>query len=149
MIHIEIDSSPIGLALQQLREAAADLAPAMTDIAATLWERVGERFETQRDPVGAGWKPHAPATLKSYPKDGNRRILDRHSDMLQSLNWRADATSAMVGFGQPYAAYHEYGTNKMPRRGLLFADPEARQLSHEDEQLVIERITKHLQEAIS
>ncbi|MCL1861795.1 MAG: phage virion morphogenesis protein [Proteobacteria bacterium] len=148
MIHIEADSSHIALALKQLQAAAADLAPAMADIAATLWERVGERFEAQSDPLGKAWEPHAPATLKSYPKDGNRRILDRHGTMLDSLDRRADATSAMVGFGQPYAAYHEYGTNKMPRRGLLFADPEARQLAPEDEQLVIEKISKHLQGAI-
>jgi hypothetical protein len=30
-----------------------------------------------------------------------------------------------IGFGQPYAAYHEWGTWKMPRRGLLTADPDA------------------------
>ena len=145
MIQIEIDSTRIGQALSQLQVAGVNLAPVMADIAATLWERVGERFETDRDPLGSAWRAHAPATLKNYPPDGNRRLLDRHGQMLDSLTRQSDAAHAMVGFGQPYAAYHEFGTARMPRRGLLFDDPEAGRLAPEDERLVIERITAHLQ----
>lgn len=36
-----------------------------------------------------------------------------------------------------YAVYHEYGTKKMPRRGLLMEDPGARRLSGEDEQAIL------------
>ena len=148
MIRIEVDSSPIGLALRRLQSTAANLSPAMADIAATLLEQVGERFETQRDPLGLRWEGHAPATLKTYPKDGNRRLLDRSGHMLDSLGRSSDATSARVGFGQPYAAYHEFGTRKMPRRGLLFADPDSGRLSREDEQLVLDSIERHLRDAI-
>ena len=59
--------------------------------------------ETETDPLGHPWAPWADSTRASYPKGGNRRILDRHGDMLSSLNHRADATSVRIGFGTPYA----------------------------------------------
>ncbi|WP_303837479.1 hypothetical protein [Acidovorax soli] len=61
--------------------------------------------------------------MDRYSEDGNRRLLNRYGDILTSLNHQADTTSARVGFGQPYAAFHEWGTKHMPRRRLLFADP--------------------------
>ena len=65
--------------------------------------------------------PWAQSTVDRYSEDGNRRLLNRYGDILTSLNHQADTTSARVGFGQPYAAFHEWGTKHMPRRRLLFA----------------------------
>ena len=64
--------------------------------------------------------------------------------MLGSLNWDADATSVRVGFGQPYATFHEFGTKHMPRRGLLFADPDAGTIAPGDELMVIELLEEWL-----
>ncbi|MDR2925953.1 MAG: phage virion morphogenesis protein [Azoarcus sp.] len=138
-LKITVDDRAFRAALDHLQRAARDMEPAMRDIAATLWERAGERFETQRDPVGRGWEPKkgesAPATL----------VVSQH--MLNSLKPHADATRAEVGFGQPYAIYHEFGTAKMPRRGIFYLDPEAGQLSAEDEALILGRIAEHLRRA--
>ena len=82
--------------------------------------------------------------MESYPDDGNGRILDRYSDLMGSLSWDADASSVRVGFGQPYATYHEWGTRHMPRRGLLFDDPDAGSLTPEDDQLVVDMLLSWL-----
>jgi phage virion morphogenesis protein len=139
LMHIEVDSRAIKQALQRLQAAVVDLTPAMTNIAATMWERAGERFETRKDPVGERWKKKAngaPATL----------IDSGH--MLESLTRHADSRHAMVGFGQPYAVYHEFGTKKMPRRGLLFADPEKGQLAPDDEKAILDAVMEHLKKAL-
>ncbi|MDR2092330.1 MAG: phage virion morphogenesis protein [Azoarcus sp.] len=124
--------------LAWLEARLGDMRPLYVAIGGEMESRIGERFEQQRDPFGALWKEWAPATVASYPSDGNGRILDRYSDMLNSLNWRATGKDVLVGFGVPYATYHEHGTNKMPRRGLLFADPDARTLAPADNDAVID-----------
>lgn len=58
--------------------------------------------------------------------------------MLRSLSYQVTATSVTVGFGQPVATYHEWGTKHMPRRGLLWADPDLEVLSEADTEVVLE-----------
>ncbi|MDR2166019.1 MAG: phage virion morphogenesis protein [Zoogloeaceae bacterium] len=79
--------------LERLAQIAArtdDLTPAMTEIGAELKSRISNRFETETDPSGNAWKDWAPATIRTYPEDGNHTILDRSGDMLDSLNYYAD-----------------------------------------------------------
>jgi phage gpG-like protein len=96
VIRIDANTVLVAQALDRLRSAMADLAPVMRDIAATLQERISERFETQTDPAGAAWRP-VDFTLASYPNDGNRRILDRSGHMLDSLNWQARRADSATG----------------------------------------------------
>ena len=101
--------------------------------------RISGRFESRTDPSGNAWAPWAQSTVDSYPEDGNRRLLDRYtSGMLDGLSHQADATSVRVGFDKAYAAYHEWGTQHMPRRGLLFADPDAGTLGEGDQDAVMD-----------
>lgn len=144
MISIEVSNRPVLDYLAQLQARLADLSPVMASIGMELEGRISERFETRRDPLGAPWAAWAPATVAGYPENGNRQLLDRYGDMLGSLNHQAAANSVRVGFGQPYAAYHEFGTRRMPRRGLLFADPAAGTLAPEDEQAVIDIVELYL-----
>jgi phage virion morphogenesis protein len=146
-MQIEVKSDPVRLWLNRLSRRMSDMSPAMEEIRASLVGRVSERFEFERDPLGKPWTGWSEATKKSYPKDGNMRLLDRYSDMLGSLYSKADAHSTEVGFGQPYSTYHEFGTKKMPRRGLLFADPETGTLAPSDEEMVVDIIKKHLHAA--
>jgi phage virion morphogenesis protein len=139
LMHIEVNSSAVQQALRRLQAAVGDLKPAMTDIAATLWERVGERFETHKDPAGVAWKDK---------KNGAPATLIDSGHMLDSLTRRADSRHAMVGFGQPYAAYHEFGTKKMPRRGLLLADPERGELAPTDGKAILDAVLEHLKKAV-
>ena len=127
----------------------------MQSIGQELEGRISARFETESDPVGKPWEEWAESTRAAYPYSGTDaaksmggpgagRILDRYSDMLGSLNWDADASSVRIGFGQFYATFHEFGTKNMPRRGLLFDDPEAGTIAPGDERMVIELLEEWL-----
>jgi phage virion morphogenesis protein len=144
MITINIDDRSVLDALQALRGRVEDMRPTFDEIGMEIETRVSARFETQRDPAGRPWAAWAPSTRKSYPKAGNGRILDRMGDMMGSLLHQADKDGVTIGFGKDYAIYHEFGTKKMPRRGLMMEDPNARRLSGEDEQSILSILQRHL-----
>ena len=144
MIDITVNSDTIAAALRQLAARVDNLEPVLAGIGMELESRISDRFERQVDPLGGAWTTWAPATLASYPNYGNRRLLDRSGDMLNSLTHQASADQVRIGFGMAYATYHEFGTARMPRRGLLFADPEAGQLAPEDEAAVINLLLGYL-----
>ena len=144
MLTITVEDRAFRSYLAELQGRLADLTPVMQSIGQELEGRISARFETETDPAGAPWAQWAPSTQKGYPDDGNHRILDRYGDMLGSLNWDADASSVRVGFGQPYATFHEFGTKHMPRRGLLFDDPDAGTIVPGDERMVIELLEEWL-----
>lgn len=147
MLEIKLDDSAFRADLAALYRRLGDLTPVMQSIGMEMESRISGRFETRTDPNGKSWAPWAESTLESYPEDGNRQLLDRYGDMLLSLNHKADATSVRIGFGKPYAAFHEWGTKHMPRRGLVFADPDAGTLAKGDEDAVLDIIGIWLQES--
>lgn len=141
MITITVQDQAVQAYLSQLMQRMGNLKPVMQSIATELETRVSARFETQTDPNGQPWKAWKPATLAAYPKNGNKRLLDRYGDMLNSLSSIATADTARIGFsavggvaGDVYAVYHEFGTQTMERRGLLFGNPEAGTLGAGDSQ---------------
>ncbi len=144
MLTITVHNATVLGLLDQLSARLGNLGPTMEDIGQAMQSRVSARFETETDPLGRPWSPWAASTRANYPKSGNRRILDRHGDMLSSLTHQADAASVRIGFGTPYAAYHEWGTKKMPRRGLLMADPDSGTLAPGDEAAVLDILSTFL-----
>lgn len=169
MIDIELDDRAVREALERLQRRLSDLTPVMRAIATELEARVEARFETETDPAGRKWAPLADSTLmqvmrraaggdprrkrgggtkaKAIGALARKRILYDSGDLLGSLTSAAGRHEARVGFGQPYAAYHEYRTKKMPRRGLLLADPEARTLGEADREAVLDLLRDYLDEA--
>ncbi len=143
---VTVDSRPLNIVLDRLYAVTNDMSPIMSAFGMEMESRISGRFETETDPLGVKWLPWKPATEKRYPKGGNRRLLDCFGDMLGSLNHSFDDHSATIGFGDPKAAYHEWGTKKMERRGLLFADPDASTLAPDDELALID-IVMHALEA--
>ncbi|QEA11816.1 phage virion morphogenesis protein [Comamonas flocculans] len=149
MLTIDVEDSGFRQYLADLQARLGDLTEAMQAIGQEMENRIRARFKTETDPDGRKWAQWAESTRESYPypgtpaaeamgKPGTGRILDRYGDMLGHLNWDADATSVRVGFAQHYATFHEFGTWKMPRRGLIFQDPESGHLAPADEQAVID-----------
>lgn len=145
MLTINVNSKPVIDLLQSIMLGVADSKQVMESIGQEMESRVSARFETTSDPTGHPWAPWAQSTKDTYPKDGNHRLLDRYGDMLRSLNWQATNDSVRIGFGavagragDVYAVYHEFGTDRMPRRGLLFDDPEAGTLAPDDEAAVLD-----------
>ena len=138
MIDIQTDDSAFRASLARLQSRLGNLTPVMQSIGMELESRISGRFESRTDPAGRAWAPWAQSTLETYPDGGNRRLLDRYGDMLASLSHQATGNSVRIGFGQPYATFHEFGTTDMPRRGLLFADPDAGTLGDGDQDAVMD-----------
>lgn len=145
---VTVDSRALKAVLDRLYAITDDLSPVMSALGMEMESRVSGRFETETDPLGVKWLPWKPATEKRYPKGGNRKLLDCFGDMLGSLNHTVDDHSATVGFGDPKAAYHEWGTKHMDRRGLLFADPDAGTLAPDDEAALLDIVTRLFDQAI-
>jgi phage virion morphogenesis protein len=155
MLTVTVNSQPVIDVLTKLQQRTGDLTPAMDGIGQELNSRISARFETRSDPQGHPWAPWAKSTQDTYPKNGRGHLLERHGHMLQSLSFSADKTSVRVGFsavagksGDVYAAYHEWGTKKMPRRGLLCADPNAGTLAPADEAAVLDIIDIFLMDGL-
>ncbi|MDE2414856.1 MAG: phage virion morphogenesis protein [Comamonadaceae bacterium] len=154
MLTITVDDSAFRSHMQELQKRLDNLTPVMEDIGNRMENAVRQRFATRTDPSGAPWAPWMQSTRESYPVAGtpaakkygagNALLLDRYGDMLGSLNFQADPASVRVGFAQPYATYHEYGTKRMARRGMLTADPAQGRLGVADEAMVLDVITQWL-----
>lgn len=147
MLTITVDDSAFRATMSRLQDGLSDMTPVMDSIGYTLETNTRNRFETRTDPNGRPWKPWADQTLATYPfagtvyakgdeGPGNGKLLDRYGTMLAGLNYQADSNSVRVGFAMPYAAYHEFGTKKMPRRGMLMGNPDAGTLGRDDERAV-------------
>lgn len=129
---------------KRLDDRMADLTPVMNSIGVDLETRISNRFETRKAPGGSAWAPWAESTKASYPANAHNRLLDRYGAMLRSLSSRATKTSITVGFGQHYLAYHEHGTKHMPRRGVLFDNPEAGTLGRDDQESILHIVSLYL-----
>lgn len=135
-------------------ELRADLARAiaqlqrprelMQALGARLVANIERRFDTKRDPSGLPWQQHAPATTARYAKEdgGARRgtVLERTGRMRDSLSANAGDDFVEVGMNRlsdggrwQIPLLHEFGTRRMPRRGIFLADPNAGTLGAEDE----------------
>ena len=147
MLTAHVDDASFQAYFQQLRKRLGNLEPVMEAIGHTLETRVRERFETRTDPDGKAWAPWAESTLASYPfpgtpaaaieGPGNGHLLDRYGTMLDLLSHDATSNSVRIGFAHEYATYHEFGTERMPRRGLMYSDPETGELGNDDEEAVL------------
>lgn len=141
---IRIDNAFVLEFLHSLRGKIDDMTPVMDSIGQRMETLVSNRFETRTDPMGVPWSPWAESTKASYPEQGHGFLLDRLGDLLGGISHQADQSSVTYGFDVPYATYHEFGTDRMPRRGLLTADPEAGTLSDSDEAEVLALLWDYL-----
>ena len=146
--------------IEQLRARASDLRPVMEDIGAVMERNVQARFDLKEDPGGRRWAPLAAATRASYdradrstgrggkPEVRHRgTLLERTGLMRQSLSTRASSDEVEIGFGREPAVYHEFGTKRMPRRGLLTADPNAGTLGDDDRSDVLSVVESYFRTA--
>ncbi len=145
MIKIDVQNADLLRALKALEAQALDLSQPLAEIGQALETAVSDRFDTDSDPNGIAWERLSDKTLAMRAKIGKTgKKLFEHGTMLDSWSRQSDAKTVQVGFGQPYAAYHEWGTKRMPRRGLLMADPDAGTLGADDLELVLDILSDHL-----
>lgn len=123
-----------------------DLTPAMEDIAGVLERNVHLRFDLKRDPSGRPWAALRPSTLAQLARgEVGGSLLERTRLMRGSLSAQAGPDYVVIGFGRAYAAYHEFGTRRMARRGLLTADPQAGELGAEDREDILAVLAGYLE----
>ena len=145
VITYDIQNADLLRALKALEAQALDLSQPLAEIGQALETAVSERFDTESDPNGIAWERLSDKTLAMRAKIGKTgKKLFEHGTMLGSWSRQSDAKTVQVGFGQPYAAYHEWGTKHMPRRGLLMGNPDAGTLGADDLELVLDILSDHL-----
>ena len=142
MIEVTTDTSGFDSSLRQLQKRMGNLRPVFKDLGAVLENQVRDRRETLTDPNGRRWAEWSDYTRETYPASGRGKLLDRSGDMWDRTGpeWTVQGLASdlvlRVGFDKSYATFHEFGTDKMPRRGLLYADPEKGTLGANDEQAI-------------
>ena len=114
-----VDHGVLG-ALAAMTDQLRDMSPVMKAIGRKLESNVNVRFDTKTAPDGSAWAPWAESTAAARAEEGRGTLLEYTGRMRDSLTSNADAKSLEVGFGVPYAVYHEVGTSRMPARPVLF-----------------------------
>lgn len=116
-VHIQLDSATALLAALGLRLDSSDelLAPALPVVAAAI-ER---NFDEEGRPVR--WAPLSAryAAWKARRFGAGLRILERSGALRRSISTRLEGGALVASTAVPYAAFHQYGTRRLPARPFL------------------------------
>lgn len=125
MLKIEVIDREVLAVLAQLQRRAADLSPAMRNIAQVLESEAEGNFQNQRGP-GGGWPALKPATVRERKRQGyggTSPILQRSGALARSIESAHGRTFAEVGTNQKtpgggfsLGAIHQFGA---PKRSIL------------------------------
>jgi phage gpG-like protein len=77
---------------------------------------VQKGFATEHDPYGVPWRPSAAA------KREGRKTLRKTGALQDGIRWMADSRKMVIkttGKANKYAAFHQFGTVKLPQRQFL------------------------------
>jgi len=147
-LRVDIGGDDIPKALAGAAERLAHPRELLERIGAVLEANVNERFRTKTDPDGNAWLPIAASTRKRYEQqyDGTvpGSLLERTRLMRSSLTHNATDEFVEVGFPVGYAQWHETGTRRMPRRGLLAGDWVSGRLGAADAADVLAEVNDYL-----
>jgi len=116
-IDIDCDAAGVIRHLQAMQARAGNFAPVFRDARTQLEKANAENFTTGGLPVG-GWDPRK--------RDYAWPIMRRTGRLFSSLTNLRGATNvitddyAQFGTNVEYAKFHQYGTEKMPARKIVF-----------------------------
>lgn len=101
--------------VQRLAQTETLLAGALPVVAAAI-ER---NFDEEGRPVR--WAPLAAryAAYKARRFGSGLRILERSGGLRRSITTRLEAGALVASSGVPYAAFHQFGTRRLPARPFL------------------------------
>lgn len=147
---VELQAGELLAAIERAIAVLASPRELFQDIGAKMESNAQLRFETKTDPTGAPWAPLSPATRKIYASAwfkkqhpevrGGSSLLVATGLMRASLGYNASDQLLEIGTSRASKGgkwqigfLHETGTTKMPRRGILVADPKTGALGAQDE----------------
>lgn len=128
-MHVEVQALGETLMRRDMLRFASNLAVPVEALQAAgvrVREVIEEQFDTQGGHASGGWASLAASTVAEKARKGQRPEILRATDrMKESLTRRFDpehieemrgADTLAFGSRVPYAAYHQTGTSRMPRR---------------------------------
>jgi phage gpG-like protein len=126
-VDIEVRIEKVQNLIADIQDRCTDVKPVFRWAHQVLKKTFAENFTSQGLPVG-GWSPLDPeyAAWKARRLPGAPTLI-RSGELFRSLSELSDPSvneinklSATFGTGLNYAKFHQYGTNKMPKRQILF-----------------------------
>ncbi|GAB1388985.1 hypothetical protein MASR1M6_11660 [Rubrivivax sp.] len=166
---IELDDAALLRAIDAAIAVLARPRVLMTEIGAAVQRNAQRRFDTKTDPAGTAWPALSPTTIAIYESEWFKArnpafkngipgtLLERTRQLRQSLafsdgdDWVDIGTSRRVpGKSQPHwevGMLHEWGTRRMPRRGILTADPATGEVGAEDAEDILSVVAAALEGA--
>lgn len=106
--------------LNELIKKIQNLTPALHEIGQLMVASTDENFQKEQNIYGVKWKANTPATLHYKASRGFiMKVLQRRGMLRSSIQYRIENDSVSVGTNLPYGAYHQYGTNRLPKREFL------------------------------
>lgn len=125
-IKIEVNASRAIIKMEQMSERAKDFKPVFRWAKRELGLMNGQNFAAGGLPVG-GWSPldpkYAEWKSRNYPGRPDMIISKKLFNSVRNLDGPANKinkTTAQFGTDVEYAKFHQYGTNKMPKRQIVF-----------------------------
>lgn len=144
-IKITFDPGQTPYDLQAIARLLEQPTQPLREVGEHLVNRVDDTFRKQEDPYGGRWAPLSAATIKAKRKRGGiQKILQDTGRMRATANYRVQGSVLQVGLSDRKAAFHQYGTRRMPARPIL---PD-RGLPEEDTQEIQEIFTNWLGRAL-
>lgn len=125
-LQIHVNASRAIIKLEQMAERAKDFRPVFRWAKRELGLMNGANFAQGGLPVG-GWSPlnpqYAEWKSRNYPGRPDMVVSKKLFNSLRNLNGPANRiglTTAEFGTDVEYAKFHQYGTNKMPKRQIVY-----------------------------
>ena len=110
IITIQVTSTPVQAALDELNRRCAHLQPVFSEIGEVIFNHVVDCFKQEKSPDGINWAALSPATLKK--RGANAKKLRDTGSMFRSLGYNAANDHAEITIGQEYAAMMNFGGTK-------------------------------------
>lgn len=118
---VEVDESKALVALGRFRLSLQENEELMSQIGASMLLSVRKTFRESGVPAHS-WAPLSPNTIRSDPKKygpGHKLLIDKGT-LLNSITYRAQTGSVVVGTSLIYAAVHQFGSRD---RGAVAIGP--------------------------
>ncbi|WP_273152819.1 phage virion morphogenesis protein [Methylophaga thiooxydans] len=132
----------IAARLRALVDAGEDLEPAFIDIGEGLLNSTHDRWDQQVDPEGNPWEPLDPKYQARKKKNADK-VLVLEGFMRDTLAYNTSSQSMEMGTNLIQGATHQFGDDDrgIPARPYLG-------VSEDDEQMIIDTLHDHFQEAL-